>query len=236
MVMKMKQYKNLLFDADGTLLDFEKSEHESLILTFQQYQIPITDELLETYQRINNKLWDQFEQGLITKQTIVDTRFVILFKQMNIIHDGLTFEKDYQNNLAHSYYLLGNIKELIHQLSQSYNLYVVTNGIAKTQYQRLEGTGIKDDFKGIFISEEIGYQKPDIQFFDYCFSQIPNFQYEETLIIGDSLTSDILGGFNAHIDTCWLYQPHTTITNPQIITYTIYQLHDLLNILKKTYD
>lgn len=227
----MKKYKYLLFDVDGTLLDFNKAEEQALINTFQKYNIVLTEQMNQRYEQINKQLWKDFENGLIDKKTIVYTRFVQLFQEFGIDEDGIAFEDDYQDALGEGYFLLPHARDILEKLYQKYPLYVVTNGVSKTQYSRLKGTRIDQYFQDIFVSEDIGYQKPTREYFDYCFKKMKNIDLDQTLIIGDSLSSDIQGGINVGIDTCW-YNPHS-IEEPQDmnITYIIHDLRELLDLL-----
>ena len=190
----MKKYKYLLFDVDGTLLDFNKAEEQALINTFQKYNIVLTEQMNQRYEQINKQLWKDFEKGLIDKKTIVYTRFVQLFQEFGIDEDGIAFEDDYQDALGEGYFLLPHARDILEKLYQKYPLYVVTNGVSKTQYSRLKGTRIDQYFQDIFVSEDIGYQKPTREYFDYCFKKMKNIDLDQTLIIGDSLSSDIQGG------------------------------------------
>jgi len=165
----MKEYKTLLFDIDGTLLDFKKAEDYAMHKTFSDHHLELTSEIFEIYEEINSKLWKDFELGLIDKKTVVYTRFVKLFNKLGINEDGVAFEDEYQWNLGHGAYLIKHAIEILEYLSKKYDLYVVTNGVASTQYNRLKLLDLNKYFKDIFISEEIGYQKPKIEFFDYCF-------------------------------------------------------------------
>lgn len=227
----MKKYKYLLFDVDGTLLDFNKAEEQALINTFQKYNIVLTEQMNQRYEQINKQLWKDFENGLIDKKTIVYTRFVQLFQEFGIDEDGIVFEDDYQDALGEGYFLLPHARDILEKLYQKYPLYVVTNGVSKTQYSRLKGTRIDQYFQDIFVSEDIGYQKPTREYFDYCFKKMKNIDLDQTLIIGDSLSSDIQGGINVGIDTCW-YNPRC-IEEPQDmnITYIIQDLRELLDLL-----
>lgn len=165
----MKEYNTLLFDIDGTLLDFKKAEDYALHKTFIDHQLELTDEIFEIYETINKKLWKNFELGLIDKNTVVYTRFVKLFEQLKINEDGVAFEDEYQKNLGDGAYLIEYALEILNELYKEYDLYVVTNGVARTQYNRLDLLDLRKYFKKIFISEEIGYQKPKIEFFDFYY-------------------------------------------------------------------
>ena len=226
----MKKYKYLLFDVDGTLLDFDKAEQYALEYTFRHYDIPLTYEINQRYEEINKKLWKDFENGLIDKKTVVYSRFVLLFKEFNIPVDGIAFEDDYQKALGQGYFVLPHTIEVLSALYQKYPLYVVTNGVSQTQYSRLEGTDIKKYFQNIFVSEDIGHQKPSKEYFDYCFKNIDKIDLSKTLIIGDSLSSDIQGGINAGIDTCWFNPNHLDKPEAMPINYEIHDLRELLQL------
>lgn len=190
----------------------------------------MTDEIEATYKKINSQLWREFEQGKTDKKTITDTRFSLLFAALNKKVDGEKMGEQYRYHLSQGHDLLGNSKEIIERLKPDYELYIVTNGVAKTQYQRLKESNMTAFFNGIFVSEEVGYQKPMKEYFDYVFERIPNFEPEKTMIIGDSLASDIQGGNLAKIQTLWLNPSKQQITDEIQPTYEISRLDDIFSI------
>lgn len=223
------RYDTILFDADDTLLDFKQAEAVALKKVFSAYGYAFDDRVNDKYQAINQGLWKDLENGLITKDIITETRFATLFSQLGIEGDGIAFNRSYIKELAEGGYILEGARELCEELSKSARLYLVTNGISKTQRRRIAKAGVGRYFTDIFISEEVGFQKPQKGFFDYVFAKIHRFNPERTIIVGDSLTSDITGGKNAGIDTCW-YNPEGKDCGGLIPTYEIERLeliHDI---------
>jgi len=229
----MKKFNTLLFDADGTLFDFDACEHEALIKVFEKYGYPLNEEIKKTYERINKGLWKQYELGLMDRNTVIYSRFGMLFKEIGIDDDGIAFEDDYQDLLGMQHVLIPGALELVKQLCDDYDLYIVTNGVTSTQLRRLNESGLDKLMKKIFVSEETGYQKPMKEFFDYCFERIDNFDPSSAIIIGDSLSSDIKGGNNAGIATFW-YNPNSLVNNTDSkVDYEIAKLDELIDILKE---
>jgi 2-haloacid dehalogenase len=225
------KYRTLLFDADDTLLDFGAAEKLALRLLFQEQDIPLTDEIEANYKQINHRLWKAFEDGEMSRDEVVNTRFSILFREYGEEVDGPSLEKAYRLHLDEGHELIAGSRELIENLQSRFGLYIVTNGLSRTQDRRLRDSGIYPKFKGIFVSEDTGYQKPMKEFFDYVFARIPNFAAESCLMIGDSLNSDIKGGQLAGLDTCW-FNPAMKPNETDIIpTYEIHKLEELYGIL-----
>ncbi|WP_100403855.1 YjjG family noncanonical pyrimidine nucleotidase [Bacillus sp. FJAT-42315] len=229
----MKKYQTLLFDVDDTLLDFRAAEDLALRLLFEDQDIPLTAEIEAHYKQINQDLWRAFEEGKITRDDVLNTRFSVLFEAYGQEVDGIVLDNKYRSYLEKGHQLIDGAFELITNLQYQYDLYIVTNGVSKTQYKRLRDSGLYPLFKGIFVSENTGYQKPMKEYFDYVFARIPNFSVDQALIIGDSLSADIKGGQLAGIDTCW-FNPNMKSNDTDIVsTYEIQQLDELYRVLKK---
>ncbi len=227
----MKKYTTLLFDADDTLLDFKKAEQQALKKVFELYSLEFNDSVNTLYQKINGKLWQDFEKGLISKEGVTQTRFCRLFEELGIKKDGIEFNRKYLNLLGGEGCIIENADDICRKLSEKYDLYCVTNGVAGTQKRRIALSGLEKYFKDIFVSEEIGWQKPRKEFFDEVFRRLGAVSAQECLIIGDSLTSDIKGGFNAGIDTCWYNPKKKPLTGDINPIYTIHNLNELFDFL-----
>lgn len=224
------RYNTLLFDVDDTILDFKAAELQGLSKLFGNHGYELSDELLNSYQTLNQQLWKDYEENKRTREEVLNTRFGLFFEQLGKKVDSAAVEKEYRQYLNQGAQRLGNSLEIIADLSDKANLYVVTNGVAKTQYQRLEAAQLLPYFKEIFVSETIGYQKPRVEFFDHVFRHIPKVDLSKTVIIGDSLSSDIQGGINAGIDNIWL-NPHGQNSDKIQPTYMIQTLDELYEIL-----
>lgn len=225
--------KFLLFDVDRTLLDFQKSEQIALKETLPRYSFTYSEEIRARYEAINEHYWREFERGNIEKSVILYQRFEDLFQEYGFTGDPVAFDIDYRTELSRHAPLIDGAMELLEYFRQKeYQIYYVTNGTREVQWPRLKQSGLDKMADGIFISEEIGCQKPEPKYFEIVFSKIPGFQKEEAIIIGDSLTSDIKGGVVMGIDTCW-YRPDGTKNHLNLpITYEISKLDELKTILE----
>lgn len=200
--------KTIFFDLDDTLLDFGMAEHTAIQKAFRDIGISPTPALLSRYSQINTAEWERFERGEISRDTVLVERFDLLFQETGIPLPGIRCEERYREYLAIGHYFVDGAEDILAYLSPKYDLYLASNGVAATQYSRLASAGISHYFKEIFISEDTGHHKPEPAYFDYCFRRIPDFDPHQALIIGDSLTSDILGGIRAGIHTCWFNPKH----------------------------
>ncbi|WP_125608430.1 YjjG family noncanonical pyrimidine nucleotidase [Lapidilactobacillus bayanensis] len=228
-------YQTLLFDIDDTLLDFGASEDASLALMFDHFGIALTDEIKKRYEVINQNLWRQFERQEIDRQTIFKRRFPELFTEFHLATPEISAQAEavYREGLNHGHQQVPQAQELLARLSKQSDLklYIVSNGVAKTQNMRLHDSGFARYFQQVFVSETVGHQKPDIRFFEAVEQGIADFDRRQALIIGDSLTSDIQGGINAGIDTVW-YNPRQLPFTAVQPTYQIAELLQLLEVIK----
>lgn len=228
----MGKFDIVLWDVDQTLLDFSLSQKDALNASFKQYGREIEENVLSLYTKINDAYWKQYELGKITKEELLTGRFASLFAKLGIRDISIeAFASCYQKRLGETYYFRDNAYELCVKLKGRVRQYVVTNGVSATQRNKLHLSGLDLVLDGIFVSEEMGAPKPAFQYFEKCFGQIPGFQQEKTLIVGDSLSSDMQGGNNAGIACCW-YNPEQKVNETDIrIDYEITNLWELEGIL-----
>lgn len=226
------KYGILLFDADNTILDFDKSEEQALSKAFSECGFHFDSRVLEVYRRNNIKQWQLFELGEIaTKREVLDSRFLMTFEELGLKDDFHRVSDLYEEYLHDGFAVMEHAKNVLDELQRTCKLYLVSNGVLSIQNSRMKGSGMDKYFIRRFVSEEIGYPKPQKEYFDYCFSHIDGFDKRKTLIIGDSLTSDIQGGINAGIDTCWFNPKRLPNASPVKPTYEIDDLRDLFDIV-----
>lgn len=226
------RYNTLLFDVDDTLLDFQAAEKQALTQLFATEGLTNSPELEDRYKTMNHQLWAAFERGEKTRDEVINQRFGLFFEALGVRVDSVDLERRYRKFLEEGHQLLGNSYQIVADLSKKADLYIVTNGVSQTQHRRLKDAKLVPFFKAIFVSEDTGYQKPMIEYFEYVFARIPQFDKAATVIIGDSLTSDIKGGINAGIDTIWLNSKSEQASDEIHPTYTINQLDSIYRILE----
>ena len=198
----------LLLDLDDTILDFHKAERIALSKTFRDFGLEPAEDVLDLYHKINKWHWEQLELGLMTRDQVLVNRFGALFEKVGMTVDPAACAKSYESNLGIGHYFLPGAEEAVKRLSERCRLFLMSNGTATVQHSRLTSARLYPYFEQVFISQEIGYNKPDKAYFDRCFERIPGFAPEKALMVGDSLTSDIKGGINAGLKTVWVNPAH----------------------------
>ena len=227
----MNTYDWIFFDADNTLFDFDRAEHDALESVLIDLGTAYDESYFETYQQINRACWRAFENGELPKNRLRTIRFERFFDHYDLVADPETVSRRYLRRLSESAHLLGGVENLLLRLSKYYRLALVTNGLKEVQRPRFARSGIEHFFELIVVSDEIGVAKPERGFFDYTFRQIGQPRPDRVLIVGDNLNSDIRGGIQYGIDTCWYnpngFQGEATVQP----TYTIRKLEELPAIL-----
>ncbi len=199
----MHEVKWLLVDLDNTLLDFDKSSHTALQATFEHYDLPDRDAALSTYHRINHQCWHSFEKGEIDIAQLKALRFNLFVDEMEIDLSGPEINRFYLDLLARQVHEIEGARAFLNWASLRFDLILATNGFAEIQYPRLEASSMTSYFRAVVISEEIGVQKPNRAFYDHAFDLMQHPSKGEVMMIGDSLSSDIRGGLEYDILTCW---------------------------------
>lgn len=219
--------QSIFFDLDETLLDFTRAEAVALSRALHAFGIDPTPAVIERYHVLNISQWRLMEEGKLSREGVLTRRFELLFEELGWDVPVSAFNDQYEIFLGEGHFFLPGAEELLKVLSPKYALYLVTNGASSVQRGRLKSAGIELYFKGIFISEEVGYNKPSLEYFKAVFATIPNFDPTAAIIVGDSLTSDIRGGKNAGIRTCWLNSAGTEAGPDIIPDYVVHTLEEL---------
>ena len=223
------KYTTLLFDNDGTLMDFYAAERQGIEIAFKKHGVPFNSEILKIYSDINQSFWEMFERGEIEKSEIYEGRFKKFSEVTGFKFDTAQMRYDYVDALRFGYTCIEGAVELLQSLCEDYDIYIVTNGEKSTQDQRIANSGFLPYCKGVFVSETTGYQKPHIGYFNYVFEHIAEKDRSKILMIGDSPSADIAGGAAAGLDTCFvnLYGRKSSIEP----TYEITALKDFYKCL-----
>lgn len=201
-------FEFLFIDLDDTILDFHKAERLAIAKTIRQFGVEPTEEVLALYHEINIRHWQMLERGELLREEVLVNRFAVLFQQLGVEADAESCARAYEDNLSQGHYFLPGAEEALEKLSGKYRLFLASNGTAKVQAGRMKSANLYHLFEKVFVSQEIGFNKPSIHYFEGCFAQIPGFDKSKAIIVGDSLTSDMLGGQNAGIATCWVNPGH----------------------------
>ncbi len=225
------KYKYLFIDLDNTILDFHKAEYFALGKTLSHFGLEPTDYVRSRYSVINRAHWDMLERMEITRDQVLTGRYEVLLKEFCLDVNPVECARFYEHCIAYDdHYFLPGAGEALAALSKDYRLFLASNGTAEMQHGKLKNLGITALFDKLFISEELGVDKPDARFFQRAFAQIDGFDPKYALMVGDSLVADIKGGIDAGIDTCWI-NPEGKSGNLQP-TYTLAQLSQLPALLK----
>lgn len=228
------KFEFLLIDLDDTILDFHKAERVGLENTLRHFGVEPTAEIAALYADINRYHWAQLEVGKMTRKQVNEGRFVELFRHLGVEVDGEACAAYYLSQLALTHDYLPGAKEALERLQKKYRLFVASNGNVAVQLPRMAASGLNALVEQAFISEELGQNKPSKAYFDLCFSRIADFDPTKAMMVGDSLTSDIQGGINAGIPTCWVNtfrKPNTTGIHPDYEIESLVQLEALLEAL-----
>ena len=201
-------YEFLFLDLDDTILDFHKAERIAIAKTITEFGVEPTEEILNLYHHINKAHWEMLERGELTREQVLVNRFGVLFERLGVSVDAPKCAKTYEKNLSMGHWFLPGAEETVEYLSKRYRLFLASNGTAVVQKGRMTSANLYRFFEKVFVSQEIGHNKPSKAYFDGCFAQIEGFDPKKAIIVGDSLTSDILGGNNAGIATCWVNPSH----------------------------
>ena len=226
------KFKFILWDIDGTLINFEKSERDSIFKCFSSHGINLSEDDFNKYKDINHGYWKLIEQGKIDKKFALEKRFEDVLEYLGA--EGVTSTElnlQYQNLLGENCVLNDDAYNLCDEFRKTHKQYIVTNGTIIAQKKKLKTTKLGELMDGIFISDEIGFEKPHMGFFNHCFEAIPGFKKEEAIIIGDTLTSDIKGGNNAGIKCCWYNPKNISLPEEYKVDYIIGNLQELKEIL-----
>ena len=225
------KYKWLLFDADGTLFDYDRAEGAALQDTFELLGLPYDAGYATVYRQINSDIWLDFEKGRITQERLRTKRFELLFDAVQIACDPAVFSPKYLTSLASYADLVDGAEEVLRELHGQAGLLLITNGLSDVQRSRFARSTVMQYFADVVISEEVGAAKPDPEIFDVAFAKMGYPERKEVLMVGDSLTSDIKGGNLYGIDTCWFNPGRRPRDRDVRIRYEIGKLKELLDIL-----
>jgi len=227
----MLRYDTVLFDADNTLLDFTRSEHDAILDTLRFAGIEPSEEMVATYSAINDCMWKRLERGEISKTALREARFAEFAAHYGFSLNVPRIALAYTEFLSQKSYLIDGMEAVCRTLVPHCRLYVITNGLKTVQERRFGASPLAPLFLDAFISEEIGAEKPSLRYFEEVARRIPDFSPIRTLVVGDSLTSDMQGGIRAGLDTCWFNPGGKPAPSDIEITYTVRKPEELLPLV-----
>ena len=223
----------LFLDLDDTILDFKKAEHIAIRKTVVQFGAEPSDANAARYSAINDLHWKALERGEMIREQVLTGRFAMFFGELGIQVDPVQVARVYEAHLATGHYYLPGSEEAVKEhLFGRFRLFLASNGTASVQHGRMTSADLYPYFEQVFVSQEIGHNKPSREYFDGCFARIPGFDPAKAMIVGDSLTSDIMGGINAGIKTCWVNPGHKPAPDHIRPDYEIERLADLPALLE----
>lgn len=225
----------VLLDLDNTILDFNAAERVALRCAFGELGLAMTDEIAALYHKINIRHWEMLEDGLLTRDQVLVQRYETLYRELGVEGDAARTQELYERYLAEGHWFMPGAPELLKALQGKYRLFIASNGTQSVQDGRIASAGIAPYFEKIFISEHMDGNKPEKRFFEHCFREIPGFARERAIILGDSLTSDIRGGKNAGILSCWFNPNGKTNGGPIVPDYEIGSLNEFEDLLKRIF-
>lgn len=225
----------ILWDVDATLLDFHAAERTAILKLFRQFHLgECSDAMLQRYAKINRGYWERLERGELTRDQVLVGRFQEFFEKEGLdVSTAPVFNEAYQQALGDTIVYCDDSYQIIDSLRGKVKQYVVSNGTIVAQEKKLRLSGLGALMDGIFLSEELGVEKPNKAFFDKVFEEIGDIDRDAMLIVGDSLTSDIRGGNNAGIRTCWYNPGHAAQIEGVHVDYEITDLHEVYDLLKQ---
>lgn len=194
----------IFLDLDDTIFDFGYAEQEALLAVLSSISVLPTDEHHMLFSEINDAHWKRLERGELTRREVQIGRFRAFFDRISVQADAEEANRVFMESIAKSHHFIDGAEQLLQDLRHAgKRIYVVSNASLSVQWNRLRLAGLDTFFDGVFLSEEIGAQKPSREFFERVFERVPNMKPNRSIILGDSLTSDIAGGKTAGISTCW---------------------------------
>ena len=225
--------KNILLDLDNTILDFHRTESEAIKKTLSNFGLEPTDEVIATYKAFNRRCWEALERGEMTRDEVLFGRFELLFSHLGKEVVPEDVQHFYERRLSEGAYYIDGAEDMLKALQGKYKLYIASNGTAFVQDRRIDASGVAKYFDGIFISERIGANKPSTVFFDGCFERMENKERDKTVIVGDTLSSDILGGINAGIHTIHYTLGENVEYSDIVPEYSARTIEDIMKIIEK---
>ncbi len=220
----------VFIDIDDTILDFTKCANDAIKSACNKFGVPYTTTLMDTFHPINLDLWHRLEKKEVTKEKLFDTRFQIVFDKLGIKADGIAFETAFRENFHESAILVDGARDLLEYLRSKYKVYVASNASMHQQTNRMKKAELDGYIDGYFVSEEIGFPKPQKEFFDACFKALPDVKPQDVVMIGDSLSADIKGACEYGLKTIW-YNHRNEPTSDVKCDYIVSRLSEVKNIL-----